>query len=55
MFFSDALISGYTTAAGFHALTSQLKYIFDFNTAAIGSEETDSVYIPEIPKVTAEK
>ena len=51
MFFSDALISGYTTAAGFHALTSQFKYVFDFNMTGIDSSGEDKVYIPEIPKV----
>ena len=52
MFFSDALISGYTTAAGFHALTSQFKYVFDFNMTGIDSSGRDKVYIPEIPKVS---
>ena len=52
MFFSDALISGYTTAAGFHALTSQFKYVFDFNMTGVETSDPDAVFIPEIPKVT---
>ena len=48
MFFSDALISGYTTAAGFHALTSQFKDGFDFNMTGVNTTETKTVYIPEI-------
>ena len=47
MFFSDALISGYTTAAGFHALTSQLKYVFDFPAKDAGASQA----VFEVPEV----